>query len=75
MRCRHPPKSSNTAALPFIFTFRTVLTIPGQPRILFSSPFSSQSVIMPSALLINYFPYIISCSSLSAVTSLPRDWL
>lgn len=58
------PNSSNMAALPFISTFHTDLTIPGQPRILFSFPFSSQSVVMPSALLINYFLYIISCSSL-----------
>lgn len=34
------PNSSNIAALPFISTFHTDLTIRGQPRILFSFPFS-----------------------------------
>lgn len=57
------PGSNKIAALPFISTFHAAQTVPGQPRILSSFPFSSQSVIVARAPLINFFPYIISCSS------------
>lgn len=74
MRCRQPPVLIRQLHYLLSLCFMQLTQSQSSPESSFLFPFLSQSVIMPSVLLIICFPYA-SPAPPSAMTSLPCDWL
>lgn len=74
-RSRHPPILIRELCYLLSLHFTQLRQSRGSPGSFSLFPLSSQSVIMPSALLINLFFPTSSPAPPSAMTSLPCDWL